>query len=149
MNQVDESSGPERLTLWWCIGCGAMGNAAECAGTCDFKGHFIVEAGRHADLLDYCFNLADRNEALRQFSSEITAETDDSRRFAHALIRLRSRAKVLLAPAPIEAPPQAAPDDERAEIWLCACCGQVEALRDLAIYYQAFAMLKSMEMSFR
>ena len=37
-----QDSYPETLALWRCIGCGAMGNAAECTGSCDFKRLFLL-----------------------------------------------------------------------------------------------------------
>ena len=56
MAEVDETS-PDALTLWRCIGCGAMGNARDCVAACDFKRAFVVDAASHADLLEYFFNL--------------------------------------------------------------------------------------------
>ncbi len=129
MAEVDETS-PESLTLWRCIGCGAMGNARECVGACDFKRAFVVDAVSHADLLEYFLNLNEFNENLREFAREVAAVTATAESFERALPDLRQRAKKLLARAPREKAPQAVPDDERAEIWLCAVCGMVEAPRD-------------------
>lgn len=129
MAEVDETA-PETLTLWQCVGCGAMGNAEECVATCDFKRVFVVDAASHADLLEYFLSLSEYNERLREFAREIVAETETAERFERALTDLRVRGKALLAQAPREKAPQAVPEDERAEIWLCAACGMVEAPRD-------------------
>ena len=129
MAEADETA-PETLTLWQCVGCGAMGNAEECVATCDFKRAFVVDAASHADLLEYWLNLSEHIEALREFAREIVAETETPERFERALTDLRVRGKDLLALAPREKTPQAVPPDERAEIWLCAACGMVEAPRD-------------------
>jgi hypothetical protein len=130
MAQVVEIYGSEAIALWQCIGCGAMGNAEECQGNCDFKRFFVVGAERHADLLEFFLNLSACNARLRQFAQEIIAETAEAGRFERSLPHWRARAKDLLALAPVEAAPQIVPSDERAEIWLCARCGQVEALRE-------------------
>ncbi|MCW2285140.1 hypothetical protein M2323_002940 [Rhodoblastus acidophilus] len=114
---------PETLALWRCIGCGAMGNAAECAGSCAFAKSFVVEAARYADLLEHFDALRARVEALRSWALDLCATEGFS-----ALAGLRSGAKTLLAP--VAAPPLFAGDEEGAEIWRCATCGQVEAFRD-------------------
>ena len=129
MAEADDAL-PESLTLWRCIGCGAMGNAKECVGRCDFKRASVVDAASHADLLEYFLNLSETNEALREFAREVAVKAATPEGFARALEGLRQRAKDLLARAPREQAPQAVPDDERAEIWLCAVCGMVEAPRD-------------------
>ncbi|MGO8739308.1 hypothetical protein [Rhodoblastus sp.] len=134
MAEADETS-PESLTLWRCIGCGAMGNAGECVAACAFKRALVVDAASHADLLEYFVNLHEYNEALRGFAGDVVAETATPAGFERGLADLRLRAKNLLAQAPRENAPQAVPEDERAEIWLCAACGMVEAPRDcLGIY---------------
>jgi hypothetical protein len=107
-----------------------MGNAAECVGTCEFRRHFVVDVALHADLLGFFLDQSNRNEALRQFANEVLAETETAEGFERAQARLRARAKSLVARPPIENAPQAAPPDERSEIWRCACCGQVEAPKD-------------------
>jgi hypothetical protein len=129
MAEIDETT-PETLTLWRCIGCGAMGNAKDCVAACDFKRAFVVDAASHADLLEYFFNLSEYNEALRGFAGDLVAETATPEGFERALETLRLRAKSLLAHAPREKAAPAVPDDERAEIWRCSACGMVEALRD-------------------
>jgi hypothetical protein len=129
MAEVDETA-PETLTLWQCVGCGAMGNAKECVAACDFRRYFVVNAASHADLLEYWLSLSEYIEALRGLAREIVAEAETPERFERALERLRLRARDLLAQAPPEQAPPAVPPDERAEIWLCAACGVVEAPRD-------------------
>jgi hypothetical protein len=129
-NLTVEDSTPETVALWRCIGCGAMGNASECVGSCDFKRLFVIAAARYADLLDYCLNLDERNEALRVLARDLHAETGEDERFARALASLRQRAKALLALGPVAAPPPAACEEEADEIWRCARCGQIEAFRD-------------------
>ncbi len=130
MAAIDDVATPECLTLWRCIGCGAMGNAKECQGTCDFKRDFVVDAASHADLLEFFLSLSDHNEALHLLARDVVAETAAAERFERALAGLRARAKRLLAEALGEEPPQAVPPDERAEIWLCVSCDMVEAPRD-------------------
>ncbi len=129
MAEVDETA-PETLTLWQCVGCGAMGNAKECVATCDFKRAVVVDAASHADLLEYFLDVSEYNERLRELAREIVAQTETPERFERALTDLRPRAKEALAQAPPEEAPLAVPPDERAEIWLCAACGMVEAPRD-------------------
>jgi len=130
MAAANETAPPECLTVWRCIGCGAMGNARECLGTCHFKRYFVVDAASHADLLEFQLNLCERNEALRRFARDVATEAATPERFEQALAGLRARAKSLLAQAPSEEAPKAVSPDERAEIWLCASCGMVEAPRD-------------------
>jgi hypothetical protein len=129
MAEVDETS-PDALTLWCCVGCGAMGNARDCVAACAFKRAFVVDAASHADLLEYFLNLREYNEALRELARELAMETATPESFERALPDLRLRGKNLLARAPREKAPQAVPEDERAEIWLCGACGMVEAPRD-------------------
>ena len=47
MTDIEDLDLPDCLTLWRCIGCGAMGNAAECTGDCDFQRRFVVDAEVH------------------------------------------------------------------------------------------------------
>ncbi|WP_296712337.1 hypothetical protein [Rhodoblastus sp.] len=130
MADVDDGFSSGILTLWRCIGCGAMGNAAECSGSCDFKRNFVIDAQRHADLLEFHLNLMERSEALRRFVAELAASTEDLGRFLSASASLRGKARALAAEPPLQPRPDPAPDDERMEIWVCRCCGQVEAFRD-------------------
>lgn len=130
MTGVEDGFSSGILTLWRCIGCGAMGNAEECIGTCDFKRDFVIDAQSHADLLEFHLNLTERNEALRRFAAELAASTEDLGHFLSASAALRGKARALAAEPPQQARPNPAPDDERMEIWLCRRCGQVEAFRD-------------------
>ena len=127
---TDGDSDPETLALWRCIGCGAMGNAAECAGSCDFKRRFVVGVAPYADLLEHGLDLDARNEALRALARDLHAETGEDEQFARALASLRQRAKALLALGTVAVAPPTAWEDEADEIWRCATCGQVEAFRD-------------------
>ena len=79
---------------------GAMGNASECLGSCDFKRLFVIAAARYADLLDHCLTLDERNEALRALARDLHADTGEEQPFARALAGLRQRAKALLALGP-------------------------------------------------
>lgn len=129
MDQTIDDSNLECLTLWRCIGCGAMGNSAECTGGCDFRRNFVVDAEAHAELLENVLLLQEHAAALRQFVGDVIAATEADR-FEPALADLRVRARQLLADTTNGVRPEAAPEDERAEIWLCATCGMAEAQRN-------------------
>lgn len=129
MDQNTDDSDLECLTLWRCIGCGAMGNTAECTGGCDFHRGFVVDAEVHAELLENVLLLRERTAALRQFIGDVIAATEIDP-FEPALADLRLRARQLLAETSNAVRPEAAPEDERAEVWLCATCGMAEAQRN-------------------
>jgi hypothetical protein len=137
VTDIEDLDLPDCLTLWRCIGCGAMGNAAECTGDCDFQRRFVVDAEVHADLLESYLGLSERRAALGAFAEDVAAATEpapdttaEPGRFQEVLAGLRARAKALLAAAPDGPPAAPAPAEERAEIWLCGSCGLVEAQRN-------------------
>lgn len=126
-----EPDWPQCLTLWQCVGCGSMGNSEPCLGTCDFKRLMVVGVEDHAELLDYFLTISERLDLLRALASNVAAASESAELFAGALEELRQSARNLLHEVPEELdPPPAVAPDERAEVWLCASCGQVEAPRD-------------------
>jgi hypothetical protein len=125
--EVEEQDGPQCLTLWQCIGCGSMGNAESCEGTCNFAKLELVTAQQHAYLLDQCLAVTDQTEQFKTLVREIAAQTENGDHFERAYRSLQLRARRLLHHVRKDENPRAAPADERATIWLCASCGQVEA----------------------
>lgn len=125
---MSEPDWPQCLTLWRCIGCGSMGNAEACQGTCAFKRLMVVTAEDHAELLDYFLALSERRDVLHDLARAIAAAAQTEEGFAHSHEALRVEARRLLRAAPEENdPPPPIPPDERLETWRCASCGQVEA----------------------
>ncbi len=125
-----ESQLPDCMTLWRCIGCGAMGNSEPCAGKCDYRKLQVVSAEQYADLLEQFSTIADRTEILTALVNEIAALGEGERDHERAYRRLQSRVRKILRTAQSgEAAAAVAitPDDEFSTVWLCATCGQVEA----------------------
>jgi hypothetical protein len=122
---------PDCLTLWRCIGCGSMGGADLCLGTCAFKKLMLVSAEDHAALLDYFLTLSERRKSLQGLARAIADATETEEAFAKAGegVRQQARAQLHRAPEENDPPPAIAPDD-RLETWRCASCGQVEALHE-------------------
>jgi hypothetical protein len=121
---------PECLTLWRCIGCGSMGNAAECLGTCQFRKLEVVGAQEHADLLEGLAAIADHMEDLTAMAREIAALAEDQCDFERVYRQLQTRAREILKLAVAEEwlrLESAEAESDRATVWFCACCGQVEA----------------------
>ncbi len=121
---------PECLTLWFCIGCGAMGNAEPCSGSCNFRKIDIVSAAKYADLLETLEQLGDEVERSRVLVHEVASLTTDPRDWESACKSLGGRARAVLSASHAAAatPPDAADiAAERMTIWRCATCGQVEA----------------------
>ena len=128
---MEQQNGPQSLPLWRCIGCGSMGNFEACVGTCAFTRVVVVSAERHAELLDYFLTLDERLATLRVMAREAVETCAAVEGFAAGYEHLRSEAKKLLQSTPGALdPPLRAAQDERNEIWLCASCGQVEALHE-------------------
>ncbi len=117
---------PECLTLWRCIGCGSMGNAAECLGACDFRKLDVVSAQEHADLLERLAAITDHVEGLTAIAREIAALAEPARDFERGYRELQTRAREILR-STVVAEINADAESDRSVVWLCACCGQVEA----------------------
>ncbi len=126
----EEHSLPDCLTLWFCIGCGAMGNAEPCQGACNFRRLEIVSAAEFADGL----------EQLALVQSEVASWTGVVQLFAilpadgddwesrYCALQDRANAALKSAKAAVELVPTPAElTDARAEVWRCTTCGQVEA----------------------
>jgi len=118
------------LALWRCIGCGAMGNAEDCIGTCEFRKVEIVTAQDYADLLERRLMVDEEAERLTEAARAVAALAAPRDNLDGDYRALQRRARDLLRTLPRaeeERPDAAAPDDERAFVWLCAACGQAEA----------------------
>lgn len=125
----DEAALPDCLTLWRCIGCGAMGNAEPCVAKCDFRKLEIVGAQEYAQLLEAFIT-------TREQATPLAAVVDAMARLdarhgnaeaAYRSLQLQAR-DALTAAAPIlNAPTQEDADIGQVMAWLCATCGQVEA----------------------
>jgi hypothetical protein len=127
MNEPEaEQDWPQCLTLWQCIGCGAMGSADECRGTCAFRKLELVTAQQHADLLENYLAATEQTGRLRTLVREIAAGSENGAHFERAYPGLQKRARELLQLVRQDEI-HAARADERATVWLCTSCGQVEA----------------------
>jgi len=118
------------LALWRCIGCGAMGNAEACVGTCEFRKVEIVAVQDYADRLERRLVFEDQSERLVALARAITALAANQNNLGDDYRALQKRARELLRALPCDKEQWdggALADDEREFVWLCASCGQAEA----------------------
>lgn len=121
---------PECLTLWFCIGCGAMGNTELCLASCDFRKLVIVSAAIYADLLEMTEHLDDEVERLGKLVRQIASLTPDESGWETTYYRLQRRAREALRTCDAKLMTPLDDSDaaiERMIVWRCATCGQVEA----------------------
>lgn len=129
-SELEGSQLPECLTLWRCIGCGAMGNSEPCAGTCEFRRLEIVSADEYAELLESFTTVTEQAETLAVVAQEIAALVGNSSDHERVYRRLQIRAREILRLAQrgeLSRQLVVTPADEYATVWLCGTCGQVEA----------------------
>jgi hypothetical protein len=128
--ELAEGKLPDCLTLWRCIGCGAIGNAEQCTGACVYQKLDIVSAEDHAELLEQFATIKRQAQCLEAVVRDIAALTDERSGHEGAYRRLQTSARTLfrsLEHEAISSQNKRAPDDERAVVWSCTTCGQVEA----------------------
>lgn len=120
----------ESLLLWSCIGCGAMGNSKPCLGTCDYRKLEVVGVEEHADALDMVFELMDQVERLTAMAQLIASANGDLSDVESAYRLLQTRARVTLRSidmSKMQKCVEIISTADRASVWLCATCGQIEA----------------------
>ncbi|MBV1708169.1 MAG: hypothetical protein KGQ37_13305 [Hyphomicrobiales bacterium] len=122
----EEPALPDCLTLWFCIGCGAMGNNEPCQGACNFQRLEIVSAAEYARALEQQDEALSEVAAWTSVLAPLASLPADDHDWESAYRALQARASAALksAGAPLA---QGDITDARAEVWLCATCGQVEA----------------------
>jgi hypothetical protein len=128
--ELAEGQLPECLTLWRCIGCGAMGNAEQCTGACAYQKLYVVSAEEHAELLENFAAIKRQEQCLEAVVQDIAALTEERSHPESAYRDLQTSARTLFRSLDHEALSSqnlSVPDDERAIVWSCATCGQVEA----------------------
>ena len=121
---------PDCLTLWRCIGCGAMGNVEQCTGSCAYQKLDIVGAEDHADFLEHFGVINAQARRLEPVVRQIAAlgkEHPDHERAYRSLQKSARRLIRGLDHRAISARNAMVPEDERATVWWCSTCGQVEA----------------------
>jgi hypothetical protein len=121
---------PDCLTLWRCIGCGAMGNSEPCTGTCAFRKLEIASADEYAELLEGFATIAEQAERLAVVVQEIAVLGGSSNDHEHDYRSLQIRAREtlrLVQQGESSRKLIVTPADEYATVWLCGTCGQIEA----------------------
>lgn len=121
---------PDCLTLWRCIGCGAMGSVELCTGSCAYQKLDVVGAEDHADLLEHFATIVGQAHRLEPAVRQIAALEEEHPNCERAYRSLQKSARTLIRSldhGAISAQNKKVPDDERATVWSCATCGQVEA----------------------
>jgi hypothetical protein len=121
---------PECLTLWRCVGCGAMGNAEQCTGACAYQKLYVVSAEEHAELLENFATIKRQAQCLEAVVRDIAALAEERIHPESAYRDLQTSARTLfrsLDHEAISSQIMRVPDDERAIVWSCTTCGQVEA----------------------
>lgn len=128
--ELPEDELPDCLTLWRCIGCGAMGSVEQCTGSCAYQKLDVIGAEDHTELLDDFATIKTQAQSLEAVVRQIAALGEEHRDYERAYRDLRKSARTLvrsLDHGAISAQNRIAPEDERATVWLCTTCGQVEA----------------------
>lgn len=116
----------ETLSIWRCIGCGSMGNAAECTGDCTFKKLAVVGVMEHADALAALECAVEDELKLSELSAAIARAAGENGDPEKTYRALQHEARTLLRS--LVSPEAAAPPEtEAATVWLCGTCGQIEA----------------------
>jgi hypothetical protein len=126
----EEAPLPESLLLWSCIGCGAMGNSQPCVGICDYRKLEIVSAEEYADAFEMVSELMDQIEQLTAMAQLIASVSGDRSNSESTYRSLQARARDLLRSLDTRKMQKYAviiSTADRALIWLCATCGQIEA----------------------
>ena len=121
---------PDCLTLWRCIGCGAMGSVEQCTGSCAYQKLDVVGAEDHADFLEHFATIVDQARRLEPVVRQIAALGEEHPDHERAYRSLQKSARTLvrsLDHRAISARNAMVREDERATVWWCATCGQVEA----------------------
>jgi hypothetical protein len=129
-SELDAVQLPECLTLWRCIGCGAMGNSEPCTGTCEFRKLEVVSADEYAELLENFATATEQTGILAAVVQEIAvlgeSQSDHERDYRRLQIRAREILR-LAGHGELSRQIVVTPADEYATVWLCGTCGQVEA----------------------
>jgi hypothetical protein len=125
-----EGNLPDCLTLWRCIGCGAMGSVEQCTGSCAYQKLDVVGAEDHADFLEHFGAINVQARRLEPVVRQIAALGEEHPDHERAYRSLQKSARTLIRSLDhraISARNAMVPEDERATVWWCATCGQVEA----------------------
>lgn len=121
---------PDCLTLWRCIGCGAMGSVEQCTGSCAYQKLDVVGAQDHGDFLAHFGAINDQARRLESVVRQIAALGEEHPDQERAYRSLQMSARTLIQSLDhraISARNAMVPEGERATVWWCATCGQVEA----------------------
>ncbi|HWT24275.1 MAG TPA: hypothetical protein VN213_12295, partial [Solirubrobacteraceae bacterium] len=119
-----ESTAPERVTLWSCIGCGARGMPDVCTGACDDRPVEYVRAIDLDAVLAAAGPPAQLAEALRDLAAEVAGAAPAGNECERTWRTWRDRARALHAAWP-ETPRLA--EAERIAGWFCGACGRIES----------------------
>ncbi len=116
----------ETILIWRCIGCGSMGNLAECTGDCALGKLEIVGAMEHAEALFALEDVAEQEGRLVVLLDAIgRAATEDDPETTYRA--LQAQARVIAQSAADESGCEAGEKAEPSVVWLCKTCGQIEA----------------------
>jgi hypothetical protein len=114
----------EYFALWRCIGCGAMGNSKPCTGTCDYRKLQLVRSAEYAGLLEEATVVVEQVKSLLAVVERIADLPREGEEMTSSYRFLQNRARDLLRGL---VPAQNTPPAERALVWRCSTCDQIEA----------------------
>ena len=126
--EAEEYQFPSSLTMWTCIGCGAMGNFQDCSGTCAYRKLEVIGVQEYADLLERLDMVTGQADSLRSLVRLIALfawEESDAEEFYRS--HQHQARSALRAFPPFEH--DGATTADSSTVWQCASCEQIEAPR--------------------
>lgn len=121
------SAPPDRVTMRWCIGCGARNLDRECTGECSDRRIEFVAAADHERLLEQVAVAGPRIAALRAVARRLARSNSPSEQTESAFRDVQTVARDALRSSRRMAEVEPA---ERVAAWWCATCGRIEAPQD-------------------